>query len=297
MIAFVREQQQHLLSIFERINNTYNHTTLHHASENHTSEHHASEHTNKIGRTKAKWRSWDRPGGGGGTMGVVRGEVIEKGACNVSEVYGQYPHIDENGPSTSSKPDRTGRPFFATGLSTIVHMYNPHAPIAHMNIRLFEVENEGFWFGGGADLTPFIAYDDDTEEFHHTFRQLCQDLHPDGDEAYKKYQKWCDEYFYIHHRQEVRGVGGIFFDHLRGDFEPLFAFVRGVCMEYIKVLDKILTRRCTHHFTEEQKEGQLHWRSRYVEFNLIYDRGTAFGLKSGGDLEAILVSLPPLVKW
>ena len=262
MVGFLKEQQAKILALFESVNGS---------------------------QERAQRRSWQRGGGGGGEMGVLRGEVVEKGACNVSRVYGEYPQLAE-------ESERAGKSFFATGLSTIVHMYNPYAPIAHMNVRLFQVGDE-FWFGGGADLTPFIAFEEDTEDFHSTLKKVCLDHHPDGEGAYEKYRQWCDEYFYIHHRKEVRGVGGIFFDQLKGDFEALFPFVCAVCVRYREVLERILKRRCSMDFSEEQKEGQLYWRCRYVEFNLVYDRGTAFGLKSGGDLEAIFVSLPPVVKW
>lgn len=270
MVAFLRQQQRSILDLFESIDGS---------------------------GACAQMRSWDRPGGGGGEMGVLRGKVVEKGACNVSQVHGKYPKLDSvHATISSSERQRAGKSFYATGLSTIVHMYNPRAPIAHMNVRLFQVGDD-FWFGGGADLTPFIPFAEDTEEFHGSLQQLCSRHHPQGEEAYHQYRSWCDEYFYIEHRREVRGVGGIFFDHLRGEFKEIFGFIKALCTYYAEVLGRILQRRCREDFTAAQKEQQLHWRSRYVEFNLIYDRGTAFGLKSGGDLQAILVSLPPVVKW
>jgi len=231
--------------------------------------------------------SWTYQNGeGGGRMGVFRGDHVEKTGVNFSRVAGaQFP---------SQEPKYKGKSFFASGISTITHMYNPHAPIAHMNVRLVEAEGNA-WFGGGADLTPSIPYEEDTTQFHAAFKQACDGYHP---EAYARYTKWCDEYFYLPHRKSIRGVGGIFFDDLDdGDFERMFAFVQATAYAYLEVYPSILERRKSMAFTEAQKEHQLHWRGRYVEFNLLYDRGTKFGLLSGGNPEAILVSMPPVVKW
>jgi coproporphyrinogen III oxidase len=231
-------------------------------------------------------KTWHRVGDqGGGTMGVIRGQVVEKAGCNVSSVFGpEYPAIEG---------EYKGKPFRASGVSTITHMFNPHAPIAHMNVRLLEV-GDTFWVGGGADLTPFKKYDDDTRDFHAAMKSACQIW---GDETYEKYKAWCDEYFYIPHHQSIRGVGGIFFDYLKGDSEKLFDFLKLVTDAYIDVYPKILVRRKDMPFNESDKDGQLHWRGRYAEFNLAYDRGTRFGLMTGGNTEAIFVSLPPVVKW
>lgn len=237
------------------------------------------------------YKTWERPvnpsgrPGGGGTMGVIRGPVVEKAGANVSAVVGdEYPAIEG---------EHKGKPFFAAGVSTICHMFNPHAPIAHMNVRLLAV-GDTFWVGGGADLTPFIPYDEDTAEFHAAMRMACTEM---GPKAYEAYKAWCDEYFYIPHRQSCRGVGGIFFDYLKGDFGQLLSFLKAVTRAYVDVYPRIAIRRKDTPFSEEQKDGQLFWRGRYAEFNLAWDRGTRFGLMTGGNTEAILVSLPPVVKW
>lgn len=230
--------------------------------------------------------SWDRADGGGGSMACLRGPVVEKAGANFSHVYGSHY------PNTES--EYAGKKFMATGVSTITHMYNPHAPIGHMNVRLIQVGGEKCWFGGGADLTPFLEYSEDTEEFHAALKSACQEM---GQGYYEKFSKWCDEYFYIKHRKEVRGVGGVFFDYLEGDFEHLFPFVQAVANAYVEVFPKIILRRSKEPFTEKQKDEQLFWRGRYAEFNLAYDRGTRFGLLTGGNIKAIFVSLPPVVKW
>lgn len=238
------------------------------------------------GAGKFERTRWERAGGGGGQMAVMRGKVVEKTGVNVSEVFG------ENYPSIES--DYKDKPFRAAGVSSITHMANPYAPIGHMNVRLLEV-GDTFWMGGGADLTPYMKFDEDTKEFHGALKAAC-DKHQ-GPESYEKLTKWCDEYFFIPHRQSVRGVGGIFFDYLKGDFLTLFPFLQAVARAYVEVFPRILTRRKSHPFSPTEKDGQLYWRGRYAEFNLVYDRGTRFGLMTGGNTEAILVSLPPEVKW
>lgn len=238
------------------------------------------------GHAKAESKEWDRPGGGGGRMSVLRGKVVEKAGANVSIVHGEkYPNMES---------EYAGKPFFASGVSTITHMYNPYAPIGHMNVRIFTV-GDTFWFGGGADLTPFMRFEEDTTLFHNALKKACE-KHWDKN-AYEKYSAWCDEYFYIKHRKEIRGVGGIFYDHLKGDFDQVFGFVKATADAYAEVFPIILERRKAHPFTEDEKEAQLYWRARYAEFNLVYDRGTKFGLESDGNIEAIFVSMPPTVKW
>ena len=238
------------------------------------------------GKAKFERTKWERPGGGGGQMAVVRGQVVEKAGVNVSEVAGdRYPAIEG---------EHKDKPFRAAGVSTITHMANPFAPIGHMNVRVLEV-GDSFWVGGGADLTPFMKFDDDTQEFHAALKVACDAQQGPG--TYDKFTKWCDEYFFIPHRKSVRGVGGVFFDYLKGDFNSLFGLIQAVANAYVDTFPKILARRKDHPFTEADKDGQLHWRGRYVEFNLVYDRGTRFGLMTGGHTEAILVSLPPVVKW
>lgn len=239
------------------------------------------------GKAKIEASSWEREPagkGGGGTMGVLRGEVIEKAGANFSEVYGTYPAIEH---------EHSGKPFFASGVSTITHMFNPYAPIGHMNVRIIDV-GDTFWIGGGGDLTPFMKFDEDTALFHERMKAACAII---GTDAYDKYAKWCDEYFYIKHRKSVRGVGGIFFDYLTVDFDTAMAFQKQVGEGYTEAYGAIIERRKTAPFTEEEKDGQLYWRGRYAEYNLVYDRGTKFGLQTDGHIEAIFVSLPPVVKW
>lgn len=234
---------------------------------------------------KFQLKSWQRPEGGGGTMAVLRGHVVEKAGVNISSVSGpEYPAIEG---------EHRGKPFTAAGISTITHMANPHAPIAHMNVRMLEVGDK-FWIGGGADLTPFIEYPEDTEDFHAAMEEACLAWAPG---CHARFRAWCDEYFYIPHRKSIRGVGGIFFDYLEGDFDLCLGFMRAVTDAYAEVYPRILNRRKAMPWTDEEKDGQLFWRGRYAEFNLAWDRGTRFGLMTGGNTEAIFVSLPPVVKW
>jgi coproporphyrinogen III oxidase len=215
----------------------------------------------------------------------MRSSRVEKAGVNFSEVYGaSYPSIEK---------EHHGKPFFATGVSTITHMYNPYAPIGHMNVRLLEVGDK-VWIGGGADLTPMITFEEDTELFHGCLKEACRTV---GEQKYEEYRRWCDEYFYIPHHKSVRGVGGIFFDYVELPFDEALAFQKAVCEAYISAFSTILKRRRDLPFTNEEKEKQLYWRGRYAEFNLAYDRGTRFGLMTGGNTEAIFVSLPPEVKW
>lgn len=227
-------------------------------------------------------RSWDRAGGGGGTMIVLRGPRVEKAGVNVSVVHGDASPM-------------TGRPFFATGVSTIVHCFNPHAPTVHMNVRYFEEPEGRWWFGGGMDLTPMgFPYADDTAHFHNVCRDAVESVVPGG---YEPFRKWADEYFFVKHRGRVRGVGGVFFDERSGDAEREFALVRSVGDRFLDAYVPIARRRLDQPFTEAEKEAQLRARGVYAEFNLAYDRGTRFGFESGGNVDAILVSMPPVVKW
>ena len=238
------------------------------------------------GSAKSKKKNWVRAEGGGGTTGVLRGQIVEKAGANFSEVQGDhYPAIES---------ELKDKPFRATGVSTITHMMNPFAPIGHMNVRLIEVGDK-FWFGGGADLTPMHPVEEDTTGFRKAFEEVCK-AHPDED-AWQKFSHWCDEYFFIRHRNEPRGIGGIFFDYQKGSFTDYFPFVKLVAETYTEVFPRILNQRKDTPFTEEQKNAQLYWRGRYAEFNLVWDRGTRFGLMTGGNPEAIFVSLPPVVKW
>ena len=267
-----QEQKQHKQTVQERFANIQ--ANLHQRLLQLDSDAEQNTHT---------WKK--QQGNGGGTSLVLRGKVIEKAGVNFSRVAGDsYPRLES---------EHSGKPYYATGVSSICHPANPHAPIGHMNIRMLDV-GDNVWFGGGADLTPYRVYEQDKDEFHQALRDACAAHSPS---AYTKYSKWCDEYFFIKHRNSVRGVGGIFFDYLQGDFDTLFAFVCGVAEAYTRVYPQILARRINLPYDDSEREGLLYWRGRYVEFNLIYDRGTSFGLKTGGDVEAILVSLPPQVKW
>ena len=240
--------------------------------------------------------AWERPGGGGGRTRVLEeGEAIEKTGVNFSHVFG-----DRLPPSASARrPELAGRGFQAMGVSLIVHPRNPYAPTSHANLRFFIAEKEGeepaWWFGGGFDLTPYYGFAEDAVHWQRTARAACE---PFDAKLYPRFKQWCDEYFYLKHRDEPRGVGGLFFDDFNeGGFEPCFAFVRSVGAHYLKGYMPILQRRKKTPYGERQRNFQLYRRGRYVEFNLVYDRGTLFGLQSGGRTESILVSLPPQVQW
>jgi len=239
---------------------------------------------------------WDRPEGGGGISALVEeGKVLERGGVNFSHVTGQ-----NLPPSASaSRPEVAGRSFEAMGVSLVLHPRNPYAPTVHMNVRFFAAQKPGatpiWWFGGGMDLTPYYGYEDDAIHFH----RVCKDaLAPFGADTYKKYKQWCDEYFYLKHRKEPRGIGGVFFDDLSApDFDTCFALQRSVGDGFLDAYAPILERRKDVKYGERERDFQAYRRGRYVEFNLVYDRGTIFGLQSGGRTESILMSLPPIVKW
>jgi len=230
---------------------------------------------------------------GGGTRGVMKGRVFEKVGVNVSTVNGAFAK-DFAGTVNGASAEQNG--FTATGISLVAHMANPHVPAVHMNTR-FLVTTKA-WFGGGADLNPPIPYDDDTAEFHAAFKAACDGFAPD---AYERYKAWADEYFYIPHRGVHRGVGGIFYDHLEcadeATWEANFAFTQAVGQAFLAVYPRIVRRRLGLPWSEADKARQLEWRGRYAEFNLVYDRGTLFGLKTGGNIDAILMSLPPEATW
>jgi coproporphyrinogen III oxidase len=233
--------------------------------------------------------AWDRPGGGGGEMSVMRGEVFEKVGVNVSEVYGTFP---EEFRAQMPGTDSTGA-FWACGVSLVAHMKSPLVPAVHMNLR--RIQTGTGWFGGGTDLTPYFPFADDVSLFHARLKAACDRHDPD---YYPRFKKWCDEYFYLKHREEPRGVGGIFFDNLdTGDADRDLGFVREVGEAFLAAYPEIVARRSKLPYTFAQREEQLVRRGRYVEFNLLYDRGTVFGLKTGGNVEAILMSLPPVVQW
>lgn len=240
--------------------------------------------------------SWTRSEGGGGrTRVLANGSVIEKGGVNFSHVHGaQMPAS-----ATAHRPELAGRAFEAMGVSLVIHPANPYVPTSHANVRFFIAEKEGaepvWWFGGGYDLTPYYGNEADVIHWHQTAKNACL---PFGDEVYPRFKNWCDDYFYLKHRQEARGVGGLFFDDLNDmGFERSFAFLRAVGDSYVPAYQPIVAARKNMPFGERERQFQLYRRGRYVEFNLVYDRGTLFGLQTGGRTESILMSLPPLVRW
>ncbi|HPE78871.1 MAG: oxygen-dependent coproporphyrinogen oxidase [Sedimenticolaceae bacterium] len=240
--------------------------------------------------------SWDRPGGGGGRSRVLEGgKIFEKAGVNFSHVFG-----DGLPPSaTAQRPELAGRRFQAMGVSLVIHPHNPYIPTSHANVRFFIAEKDGaepvWWFGGGFDLTPYYGRHEDARHWHETARAACE---PFGADVYPRFKKWCDDYFFLKHRAEPRGIGGLFFDDLNDwGFEHSFAFMRSVGDHYVPAYLPIVQRRRATPFGEREREFQLYRRGRYVEFNLVYDRGTIFGLQTGGRTESILMSLPPLVSW
>ncbi|MBU6950207.1 oxygen-dependent coproporphyrinogen oxidase [Hahella sp. HN01] len=240
--------------------------------------------------------AWKREEGGGGRTRVLsEGGVFEKAGVNFSHVSGARLPAS----ASAARPELAGRSFQAMGVSLVVHPRNPYAPTSHANVRFFVAEKEDeepvWWFGGGYDLTPYYGFDEDCVHWHHTAAQACE---PFGAETYPKYKKWCDDYFYLKHRDEARGVGGLFFDDLNDwGFERSFDFMQAVGNSYLPAYLPIVERRKDMVYGERERSFQLYRRGRYVEFNLVYDRGTLFGLQSGGRTESILMSLPPLVRW
>jgi coproporphyrinogen III oxidase len=233
--------------------------------------------------------AWQRPGGGGGrTRVLVEGNVFEKAGVNFSNVHGEFSE------EFAAQVPGEGREFRAAGISLVLHPRNPFVPTVHANFRLL-MKGARWWFGGGSDLTPYYPFREDVIHFHRTWKSVCERHPPPVD--YARFKKWCDEYFYLPHRQEPRGVGGIFFDYLEGSFQALFAFVRDCGDHFLDAYLPIAERRKDIPYAEREREFQQFRRGRYVEFNLLYDRGTVFGLKTGGRIESILMSLPPLVRW
>jgi coproporphyrinogen III oxidase len=240
--------------------------------------------------------NWTRAEGGGGrTRVLTNGTVIEQGGVNFSEVSG-----NKLPPSaTAHRPELAGRTWRACGVSLVIHPKNPFIPTSHANVRFFIAEKEGeepvWWFGGGFDLTPFYPFMEDVLHWHQTAKDLCQ---PFGENIYAEHKKWCDEYFYLKHRNETRGVGGLFFDDLnQWDFDVCLAYIKAVGQGFIEAYVPIMEKRKETEFNDTHRQFQLYRRGRYVEFNLVFDRGTLFGLQSGGRTESILMSMPPLARW
>jgi len=248
------------------------------------------------GRARFELDEWQRETGGGGRTRVLTdGAVFEQAGVNFSEVYGD----SLPGSATAHRPELAGRSFRAMGVSLVIHPHNPYVPTSHANVRFFIAEKADsepvWWFGGGFDLTPYYGNRDDCRHWHQVAREACE---PFGAETYPRYKQWCDDYFYLRHRQEPRGIGGLFFDDLNEpDFDQAFAFMRSVGDHYLPAYLPIVEKRKGTAYGERERDFQLYRRGRYVEFNLVYDRGTLFGLQSGGRTESILMSLPPLVKW
>ena len=238
--------------------------------------------------------AWERPGGGGGESRVMAdGRVFEQAGVSFSHVFGK-----EMPPSaTKGRPELAGKAFQAAGVSLVLHPRNPYVPTTHANFRFFTAgqRKPAWWFGGGFDLTPYYPFHEDVVHWHTIARSVCD---PFGDDLYARYKQWCDEYFYLKHRGETRGVGGLFFDDVNEPgFDRSFEFVRAAGDAFLKAYKPIVERRVAHRYGERQRDFQQYRRGRYVEFNLLYDRGTLFGLQSGGRTESILMSLPPTVRW
>jgi coproporphyrinogen III oxidase len=239
---------------------------------------------------------WERPEGGGGLSCVLEeGNVLERGGVNYSHVFGGGLPAS----ATAARPELAGRSFEAMGVSLVLHPRNPYAPTVHLNVRYLEARKEGaepvWWFGGGMDLTPYYGFEEDAVHFHQTCKNALQ---PFGDDFHPRFKKWCDEYFYLKHRREPRGIGGIFYDDLsKPDFDSCFNLTKSVGNHFLDAYVPILERRKSTPYGERERDFQAYRRGRYVEFNLVWDRGTLFGLQSGGRTESILMSLPPIVKW
>ncbi len=239
---------------------------------------------------------WDREEGGGGCSRVMRnGQIFEQAGINFSHVFGD----ELPASATAHRSELTGRKYQALGVSLVIHPANPFVPTTHMNVRFLVAEKENkdpvWWFGGGFDLTPYYGFEEDAKHWHTTAKNACAEY---GEDIYPRYKKWCDDYFYLKHRQEQRGIGGLFFDDLNEwEFEKCFAFLRSVGDAFLPAYIPIVERRKDIEYDEKQRQFQLYRRGRYVEFNLVYDRGTLFGLQSGGRTESILMSLPPKVRW
>ena len=247
-------------------------------------------------KAKFQTESWERAEGGGGTSRVLtNGQVFEQAGVNFSHVMGAAMPAS----ATAHRPELAGRSFEAMGVSLVIHPKNPFIPTTHANVRFFIARKEGadpvWWFGGGFDLTPYYPFEEDVISWHQTAADICA---PFGEDVYPKYKKWCDEYFFLPHRNETRGVGGLFFDDLNEHgFEKSFDFMKAVGSGFLTAYSPIVERIKDLEYNDDERQFQLYRRGRYVEFNLVYDRGTLFGLQTGGRTESILMSMPPLVRW
>ncbi|MGM0935796.1 MAG: oxygen-dependent coproporphyrinogen oxidase [Pseudomonadota bacterium] len=241
-------------------------------------------------------QTWERAEGGGGRSRVLtQGAIFEQAGVNFSHIQGNQMPAS----ATAHRPELAGRSYQAMGVSLVIHPLNPYIPTTHANVRFFIAEKEGhdpvWWFGGGFDLTPYYGFEEDVIHWHRVARDLCK---PFGTDTYQTYKDWCDEYFYLKHRDEPRGVGGLFYDDLnKPDFETCFAFTQAVGNGFLEAYVPIVEKRRHHSWGDRERQFQLYRRGRYVEFNLVWDRGTLFGLQSGGRTESILMSMPPLVRW
>jgi coproporphyrinogen III oxidase len=274
--TWFQDLRDEICGIFESIENDY-----------------AGAHPEAGSAGRFERKSWHRTGGGGGVMSIMHGLVFEKVGINISTVDGKFSE-EFKSQIPGTKDDAS---FWASGVSLVAHMRNPFVPAVHMNTRYLNTGGSGGkrWFGGGVDLTPIIRNEEDVKDFHAAMKLCCDAHHPD---YYPEYKAWCDEYFHLKHRDEPRGAGGIFYDYLDGgDFEGEFAFTRDVGKTFCDIFPKLVRRRMETPYTEEDRHLQLVRRGRYVEFNLLYDRGTAFGLKTGGNVEAVLMSMPPEARW
>jgi coproporphyrinogen III oxidase len=254
------------------------------------------ERIEEVDGTRFRRDQWERAEGGGGLSCVMEeGNVLERGGVNYSHVFGGGLPAS----ATAARPELSGRGFEAMGVSLVLHPRNPYAPTVHLNVRYLEARKEGaepvWWFGGGMDLTPYYGFEEDAVHFHQTCKNALQ---PFGADYHPRFKKWCDEYFYLRHRKEPRGIGGIFFDDLgKPDFQNCFNLTQSVGDHFLEAYVPILERRLNMPYGERERDFQAYRRGRYVEFNLVWDRGTLFGLQSGGRTESILMSLPPIVKW
>lgn len=243
---------------------------------------------NNLKPSKFERKKWSREGGGGGEISLMRGNVFEKIGVNISTVFGNFTEeMQKQVPGARDDPS-----FFATGISLVSHPHSPLIPAAHFNTRYIVTQKD--WFGGGGDLTPLYPDDKETEQFHCAFKGACDRHDP---EYYPKFKKWCDEYFFLTHRNEPRGIGGIFYDYVATEFDKDFAFTQDIGKAFLQIYPELVKAKVDMTWTQEQREALLLKRGRYVEFNLLHDRGTKFGLMTGGNVEAILMSMPPEVRW